>query len=350
MQISPHAARVDFNWNPSYNGGMKGSIAAVVLAAGQSRRMRSSLSKVVHPLLGRPLILWLLDSLAAAGIPAENTVLVCGENLEEVRKAVSGRPVRFALQSPPLGTAHALLSAAGHVEDFSGELLVTVGDNPWISGDELCRLRERHSRTAPACTLLSALFPHRPPAYGRVIRTTQGDVQAVVEELDATPEQLRVHEVNSSIYLFDNPVVWPLLSEISNRNRKNEYYLTDIVEILRGRGLRVQALCAQDYRVALGINTRWELQQAEREFNLRKLRHLATEGGVTIMDPGTTTVEFDAEIGEDTVLFPCTYIGSGTRIGRNCRIGPFSYLRDVIVPDGAVVVPATSSKRGSRKG
>lgn len=327
---------------------MKGSIAAVVLAAGQSRRMRSRRSKVVHPLLGRPLILWLLENMAAAGIPAENTVLVCGENLEEVQEAVSGRPVRYAVQSPPMGTAHALLSAADQVADFSGELLVTVGDNPWITAGEIRRLCESHSADPAPCTFLSALFPHTPPAYGRVIRAPGGDVAAVVEELDATPEQLTLREVNSSIYLFHTPTVWPLLSRITNRNRKNEYYLTDIIEILHDQSHRVHALCAQDYRVALGINNRWDLQAAEREFNLRQLRRLAEEGGVTVMDPGSTTVECDVSIGEDTVLFPCTYIGAGTRIGRDCRIGPFAYLRNDTIPDGGVVPPCGGAVNGSR--
>lgn len=327
---------------------MKGPIAAVVLAAGQSRRMRSRRSKVIHPLLGRPLIAWLLENLTAAGIPAENTVLVCGENLEEVQAAVAERPVRYAVQSPPLGTAHALLSAADQVGDFSGELLVTVGDNPWITAEEIRRLLEHHAADPVSCTFLSALFPHQPPAYGRVIRAPGGDVEAVVEELDASPEQLNVREVNSSIYLFHTPAVWPLLSRITNRNRKHEYYLTDIIKILRDQDQRVSALRAKDYRVALGINNRWDLQAAEREFNLRQLRRLAEEGGVTVMDPGTTTVECDVEIGEDTVLFPCTYIGAGTSIGRNCRIGPFAYLRNVSIPDGGVVPPPGGEINDSR--
>lgn len=316
---------------------MKGSIAAVVLAAGKSRRMRSSRSKVVYPILGRPLIVWLLDQLSIAGIPEENTVLVCGENLEEVRRAVSGRAVHFAMQSQPLGTAHALISAAEFMAGFSGDLLVTVGDNPWITGDEILNLRNRHAENKAPCTFISARFPHRPPPYGRIIRSGDGDVETVVEELDATPDQKEIREVNSSIYMFHTPTVWPLLSLISNRNRKKEYYLTDIISILRGAGHSVDAVCAEDYRVALGINNRWELQEAEREFNRRALKHLAVNCGVSIMDPATTTVESEVEIGEDSVIFPCTYIGKGTRIGKDCRIGPFVCLRNVDIPDGAVV-------------
>jgi len=299
--------------------------------------MRSSRSKVVHPILGRPLIVWLLDQLSVAGIPEENTVLVCGENLEEVREAVSGRAVRFVIQSEPLGTAHALISAGEFMADFSGDLLVTVGDNPWITGDEILNLRERHAGNPAPCTFISARFPHRPPPYGRIIRGDDGGVETVVEDADATPGQKEIREVNSSIYMFHTPTVWPLLSRISNRNRKQEYYLTDIISILRASGHPVDAVCAKDYRVALGINNRWELQEAEREFNRRSLKRLAVDGGVSIMDPTTTTVESDVEIGEDSVIFPCTYIGKGTRIGRDCRIGPFVCLRDADIPDGAVV-------------
>ena len=312
---------------------MKGSIAAVVLAAGKSRRMLSSTSKITHRILGRPLIAYLLDSLAKSGIPAENTVLVCGENLEEVQSVVSDRPVRFVVQKEQLGTAHALLRAEDYVGNFAGNLLVTVGDNPYITPGEIHRLLHHSVEHSGPCTFLSAVFPHRPPPYGRVLRTREGDVEKVVEELDASEEELNIREVNSSIYLFHTPTVFPLLSEITNHNRKGEYYLTDIISILRSRGNPVHAVRAADYRVAIGINNRWELQDAEHEFNLRNLKRLALEKGVTILNPESTTVEFDVEIGQDTIIYPSTYIGAGTRIGRNCSIGPFAYLRDTRIPD-----------------
>lgn len=305
---------------------------AVVLAAGMSTRMKSARSKVVHRILGREIINYLLDALADAGVAAENTVLVVGANAAEVRRAVD-RPVRWAVQEQQLGTAHALLAAAGQVADFAGELLVTVGDNPYVTAVELRRLIEHHRRQHAHCTFISAVFPHTPPPYGRVIRDPGGRVRGVVEELDASPAQLGIREVNSSIYLLDNPVAFPRLARIGNANRKGEYYLTDIIAILQQDGYAIEAVPAADCRIAIGINTRWELQQAQADFNRERLRRLALEGGVTVLQPETVTVEHDVEIGADTTLFPNTYLGGGTRIGCRCAIGPFVYLRGAVIGD-----------------
>jgi bifunctional UDP-N-acetylglucosamine pyrophosphorylase/glucosamine-1-phosphate N-acetyltransferase len=309
---------------------------AVVLAAGKSKRMKSRHSKIVHKILGKEIINFLLDSLVESGIHEEDIVVVCGDNIDQVRQAVK-RNVRFAIQEQQLGTAHALLSAADFIKDFDGELLVTVGDNPYIIASEIQKLMAYHRKNSSACTFISAIFPHTPPPYGRVIRDAGGRVMNVVEEIDATPEELAIREVNSSIYIFDNKTVFPLLYKIDDNNAKKEYYLTDIIKILQDIDEPIFATPAEDYVISIGINNRWELQEAQARFNEQNLQRLALEEGVTILQPDTVTVELDVTVGQDTVIYPNTYIADGASIGGDCRIGPFAYLSGVSIADGETV-------------
>lgn len=315
---------------------MNKEIKAVVLAAGKSKRMKSGFTKVGHKVLGKEIINYLLDSLAEVGMDESDIILVCGENPDEV-KAVVTRDVKYAIQKEPLGTAHALLSAKEHLQGFSGDLLVTVGDNPYITAEELNKLITRHREIQSQCTFISAVFPFKPPPYGRVLRDDKEKVTGVVEEIDATPEQLKIREVNSSIYLFDNRVVFPLLFKIDNNNSQREYYLTDIIALLKERGHTIAAVKADDYFISIGINNRWELQQAQKKFNESRMKQLALEAGVTILQPESVTIEHNVEIGKDTVIYPSTYISAGTRIGGNCQIGPFVYLKGVEINDNEII-------------
>ncbi|MGE5340360.1 MAG: sugar phosphate nucleotidyltransferase [Candidatus Omnitrophota bacterium] len=325
---------------------MKKEKKAVILAAGKSKRMKSNFSKIVHTILGKEIINFLLDSLVDAGFEESNICVICGENLKDV-KAVVKRDVVYAVQHKQLGTADALLSAREFFKDFTGDLLVTAGDNPYITADELKKLAARHEASGAACSFISAIFPFPPPPYGRIIRDHDGVVMGIVEEVDATPEQQSIREVNSSIYLFANPIVYPLLSLIKNDNAKGEYYLTDIIQLLKEREHRIEAIPADDYFISIGINNRWELQEAEQKFNQDRLKKLSMENGVTIFQPQTVTVEYDVEIGNDTIIYPSTYIASGTVIGSNCRIGPLVYLKGETVKDNAVILPLDHANKKS---
>jgi bifunctional UDP-N-acetylglucosamine pyrophosphorylase/glucosamine-1-phosphate N-acetyltransferase len=311
-------------------------IKAVVLAAGRSTRMKSERSKVLHRILGREIILYLLDGLRDCGIDEKDIIVVVGDNRDEIEKVIGSR-VGYARQKEPLGTAHALLSASGRVAGHAGELLVLVGDNPYINAGELRKLIARHRQERAQCSFVSAVFPGVIPAFGRVIRDPAGRVQGIVEEKDASPEQRLIREVNASIYLFDTPAVFPFLSRIGNDNAKKEYYLTDIIAILRRENLKVEAVPADDRDIAIGINDRSDLQEAQKKFNFRTQQRLMLEGGVTILQGESVTIEHDVEIGRDTVIFPCTYLAAGTRIGRNCAIGPFAYLENVHLHDNEAV-------------
>jgi len=327
---------VDFGAGKLYNRHMIDKLKAVVLAAGKSTRMNSAKSKVLHEILGKEIINYLLDSLKECAIADANIIVVAGGNRDEIAAKIT-RNVTYALQREQLGTAHALLAAHEHLAGYDGELLVLVGDNPYICAAALQKLIASHRQNQAQCTFISAVFPAGPPPYGRIIRDSQGQVRGVVEEKDATPEQRQIREVNASIYLFDNRVVFPRLAQIDNHNAKKEFYLTDIIAILTRENFKVQAVQADDCAIAIGINDRQDLQVAQDKFNQRIQQRLVQETGVTILQPGTVTIEHDVEVGRDTVIYPCTYLAAGTRIGRNCVIGPFVYLKNVRVNDNEKV-------------
>ncbi len=317
---------------------------AVILAAGRSKRMKSSLSKVVTPILGKPVLLHLLDALAEAGIAAEDVILVVSPDHEEIRKVVR-RPVRYAVQDPPLGTAHALKSAMPLLEGFAGDLLVTVGDNPYIQSHDFRMLFEAHQNSPAACTLLSAVFPSTPPPYGRLIRTGSGDVHRIVEELDASPHERAIAEVNASIYLFRYPMLEPRIGLIGNANKKGEYYLTDIIAIFNEDSLKIHAVPARDYRVSIGINTKWELADAIAYLNRANMKRLAEENGVLFLQPESTMVDMDVLIGADTIIHPCTVLTDGVKIGERCQIGPFVVLKGGAIEDGRIVTGFSAEDR-----
>ena len=321
----------------AYNVAMADKIKAVVLAAGKSTRMKSGTTKVLHKILGKEIIHYLLDSLLACGIAATDIVVVVGDDHAEIAAAVR-HPVVFARQHEQLGTAHALLAAREHITGHDGELLVAVGDNPYITAVALQKLIAAHCCARAQCTFISAVFPGAPPPYGRVVRDSQGEVQGVVEEKDADAQQRLIREVNAGIYLFDNRVVLPRLAMIGNRNVKKEYYLTDIIAILRSENFKVAAAQADDCDIAIGINDRSDLQAAQEKFNRSNQRRLMQECGVTILQTGSVTVEHDVEVGPDTVIHPCSYLAAGTRVGRNCQIGPYVYLKNARVADNVKVI------------
>lgn len=299
--------------------------------------MKSGNSKVLHKILGKEIINHLLDSITGSGIRQEDIILIVGPENQQIKKAIN-RNIQYAIQDKPLGTAHAVLSARDHLTPFKGDLLVTVGDNPYITPEEISKLLNQHQKSGWPCTLISAIFPHSPPPYGRIIRDQNREVIGVIEEKDASPDQLKIREVNSSIYMFDNQIVFPLLSEINNNNHKNEYYLTDIIAILKARNLKINTVTADDYLDTIGTNDRWEIQAAQKKLNEKNQKKLSLEQGITIFQPETVTIEYNVEIGMDTIIFPSTYIAAGTRIGKNCQIGPFVYLKGVTIPDNSVIV------------
>ena len=253
--------------NKTMKSGGKGEetpkTAAVILAAGRGTRMKSDLNKVLLPVLGRPIIRYQIDALKE--VKVESIIVVIGYQADRIKEEL-GREVEYVYQREQLGTGHALQQAEEKLKNFGEnlDLIVMVGDNPYLKPQNIKRLIDDYRKSGADAAFISGVF-ESPPPYGRVIRDKQGKVKKIVEEPDASPEQLKIKEVNSSIYCFKASVVFPLLSEIKNDNVKKEYYLTDIIEILASRGFRVEALISSDQKVAKGINTLEELSAAEEE-------------------------------------------------------------------------------------
>jgi UDP-N-acetylglucosamine diphosphorylase/glucosamine-1-phosphate N-acetyltransferase len=236
-------------------------LLCLVLAAGKGTRMKSELAKVLHSLCGRPLLSYVIG--AARRVGAERSVIVVGHQAEHVRQSVAGRDLSFVEQREQLGTGHAVLIAREHFLDWSGTVLILCGDVPLLSTQTLLALLEEHRKSAAAVTVLTTVLDE-PGSYGRVIKGEDGEVLRIVEARDADEEERRVREINAGIYCVGGTFLAEAVTEIRNENAQKEYYLTDIVEIARRRGLRVRSLVAPFPPEVMGINTPEDLAEAER--------------------------------------------------------------------------------------
>ena len=323
---------------------------AVILAAGEAKRMRSRRAKVLHPLCGRALIDYPLGACRALGA---RVVMVVGRAADAVRQAVGAADdIAFVEQKERLGTGHAVLQARGACPD-TGTLLVLPADMPLLQEATLRRLVEHHRATTAAATILSAEVAD-PTGYGRVVREG-GRPVAIVEHRDATAAQRAIREIGTSVYCFDARRFWPALSQLTPQNEPGEYYLTDVVGILRRAGHPIEAVVAGDPAEGLGINDRSQLAAVAGVLRGRILERLMAEG-VTILDPATTYVDDSVRIGPDTVLYPGVVLEGPTTIGSECVIGagcqvtasrladrvtlkPYSVLSEAVVEEGAQLGP-----------
>jgi bifunctional UDP-N-acetylglucosamine pyrophosphorylase / glucosamine-1-phosphate N-acetyltransferase len=299
-------------------------LATVILAAGLGTRMRSATPKHLHPLLGRRLVDWAIAAAQEAG--ADRLVVVSSPASADAFEGVA-----VAVQDVPRGTGDAVRVARESVGD-ARELLVLPGDHPVVTAELLAALLETHHATGAAATVLS--FRTDPPgAYGRIVRGESGKLQAIVEARDATPEELTITEVNSSMYVFATEKLWPALEQIVPDNAQGELYLTDAVRILVDAGETVAVHEAHDQSlVEPGVNTRVELAAAAAILRNRiNTAHMLA--GVTIVDPSSTWIEHGVEIENDVTIHPYTVIRSGVRIASGAEIGPFAYVRPGTVVD-----------------
>lgn len=305
---------------------------AVILAAGQGTRMKSGKHKVLHPVCGKPIIDHILDALLRIGV--DETIVVVGHQAEQVRSHVGDR-ARFVEQQEQLGTAHAVMQTASLLKGRDGTTLILYGDHPLYTAETFSRLVEGHRRSGVAATLLTAVLPD-PTGYGRVMRGEGNEVLRIVEHKDASPEELKVCEVFTGTSCFDNRRLFDALTRVKNDNKQGEYYLPDVVPILREQGERVAAEIIGDPEEAMGINNRVQLAEAEAAMTRRLLReHMLN--GVTVIDPDNTYIEADVVIGRDTVIYPGSYLKGKTVIGEGCTIGPQADLTGVTVGDGATI-------------
>ena len=297
---------------------LQDNITAVILAAGLGTRMKSGQAKVLHKILGRPMIAYLLDTLREAGV--NDIVMVVGHQAEAVQGALQEYGVRFVIQEPQLGTGHAVQVAMPAVPASAGTVMVLCGDAPLISGESIAALRELHDTTGAAVTVQTIELADG-AHYGRVVRDEQGRVAAVLQSKDSKdrPEILAIREINTGAYCFEAAFLVDGLTKIPKSPVTGEIYLTDLIHIARERGRAVEALVDPDWEALLGINSRAELAEATRTVKRRiNARHL--EQGVTLIDPEATYIEFLVSIGRDTVIYPNVYLQGRTVIGENCLI------------------------------
>jgi bifunctional UDP-N-acetylglucosamine pyrophosphorylase / glucosamine-1-phosphate N-acetyltransferase len=305
------------------------NLEVIILAAGLGTRMKSATIKILHRAAGRPIIDYVLD--LAAELSVAPPVMVIGHQREAVQSAV-GERARFAIQDQQLGTGHAVLQAAATLEaaGVKGKrVLILSGDVPLTRPETLRRLLDEHEQAGNALTLLTMRLSD-PAMYGRVVRDANGAVLRIVEAKDASDDEKRIDEVNAGIYVFNGEHLFDNLRNLGNQNAQGEYYLTDLLAVIREGGHRVGAVIAPDPVEALGVNSRADLAEVDNEIQRRVVQKLMKEG-VTFRNPSTVVIDSTVSIGRDTVVYPFVTLEGKTSIGEDCVIEPGSHLVNVRV-------------------
>jgi bifunctional UDP-N-acetylglucosamine pyrophosphorylase/glucosamine-1-phosphate N-acetyltransferase len=338
-------------------------LCAIILAAGKGTRFKSELAKVLHPILGRPMLGYVLE--AARGLGADRLVVVVGHQAESVRAAFDGSDLEFVVQDPQLGTGHAVMQAAGTLRGFQGDVIILMGDTPLLTTDVLRPLLDDHREAGAALTLMS-MVPEDPFGYGRVVRDEAGFFEKIVEERDADDHYKRIGEVNAGFYVSDAPLLFTALDSIRPDNDQAEFYLTDVPAVLLEQGHQVAIHCTERPEDLAGINDRAQLAAATSEIGRRiNVGHMIA--GVTLEHPETTFIESSVQIGRDVIieagvhLKGRTVIKSGTRVGvgaividsilaEGIEVRPYSILEGSDVEAGAVIGPFARLRPGTKVG
>ena len=315
------------------------NLHVLIMAAGKGTRMISDRAKVLHTICGVPMLLHIYR--AAAGVGPEGILVVIGQDAQRVRAALEGLPARYVAQEEQLGTGHAIMMARSEIERMEGDLLVISGDTPSLKSGTLRMLVEKHRDSGAAATLLTARAED-PFAYGRIVRDSQGRVESIVEEKDASAEQRAIREINAGFYCFRIPLLLDALQDLSNCNAQKEYYLTDLVGIQRRRGLHVEALLHLDWEELRGVNHRKDLADLTMAMRARKNRDLMASG-VTLIDPDRTYIDMDVTVDKDVTIHPgvtlesATHIGEGSTIHSGTRIANSRIGADVEILDCCLI-------------
>ncbi|WP_407644212.1 bifunctional UDP-N-acetylglucosamine diphosphorylase/glucosamine-1-phosphate N-acetyltransferase GlmU [Falsibacillus albus] len=305
---------------------------SVILAAGQGTRMKSKLYKVLHPVCGKPMVEHVVDQISELDI--NKTVTIVGHGAELVQSQLEGKS-EFALQEEQLGTAHAVMQAKNVLGSQEGVTLVVCGDTPLIKASTMEALIQLHQGQGAKATILTA-HANDPTGYGRIIRNEEGHVEKIVEHKDASDEERKVKEINTGTYCFDNQALFQALENVSNDNSQGEYYLPDVIEILKEQGEIVSAYQTEDFEETLGVNDRVALSEAERIMK-KRINEKHMRNGVTFIDSANTYIGADVEIGRDTVIYPGTVLSGNTIIGEDCQIGPNTEIQNCEIGSNTVI-------------
>jgi len=310
--------------------------ACVILAAGQGKRMKSSLPKVLHKVCGMPMLQSVIDT--AAKLKPEHVIVVAGKQIDLLTREIAVADLRFMLQKKPKGTGDALKSAMPALKNFKGTVIVLNGDTPLIQPQTIKRLLLLHQQKHNAISVLS-FHAEDPKGYGRVVRDGTGKFLAIVEEKDADKSQKKINEVNSGLYAINHDA-FTLLDRLSMNKQKGEYYLTDIISLSLKQGLRTSAFAIGEETEFMGVNTREELLRASEVMRQGIVRNCISSG-VNLLDPASVFIHPHASIGRDTTIYPNVFIETGARIGRNVTIYPNVRILRSIIDDYAVIKDST---------
>ncbi|MCK6581617.1 MAG: bifunctional UDP-N-acetylglucosamine diphosphorylase/glucosamine-1-phosphate N-acetyltransferase GlmU [Anaerolineales bacterium] len=308
-------------------------ITAILLAAGQGTRMKSSLPKVLHPIAGRPMIWHALQAISHS--TTEIPVVVVGHAAEEVKNYL-GDSAQTVLQEPQLGTGHAVMQAESLLKGKSDLVVVCYADMPLLRGETLQKLVDTQRMNSGPMSILTVIADD-PRGFGRIIRKGDGSVAAIVEEYVATPDQLQVKELNVGGYCFDSNWLWDALLRIPKNPKKGEYYLTDTVELAAKEGLPVHATVMDDLEETIGVNTRVHLSEVETAMR-RRINQSHMLNGVTMIDPSSVYIEAGIRIGRDTVIMPNTFLHGKTELGERNVVGPNTIIRDSKIGNGCKIL------------
>jgi len=299
------------------------NIAAIILAAGEGTRMKSSIPKVLHPICGKPMIQYPIDTINSIGI--KKIIMVVGHKADMIKERLEG--VRFVKQERLLGTADAVLKTKNILlkDKNIDSVLISYGDVPLLTPETMKNIIQRHASTRSACTLLTSRLKN-PTGYGRIVRSSNDRITKIIEEQEASIYEKVMEEINVGVYCFNKIDLFGALGKIRPNNRKKEYYLTDTIEVLAKANLPIDSVSTDVPEEFLGVNTRNELLQAEQVVRRRVLDSIMQKG-VTVIDPANTYVEEGVTIDKDTVIYPYTFIENGVNIGSGCSLGPFARLR-----------------------
>lgn len=310
---------------------------AIILAAGQGTRMKSKLYKVLHPVLGRPMVQHVMGHIQS--IHVDEIVTIVGHGSDKVMEHI-GNDSQYVMQEEQLGTGHAVMQAEKLLGNKEGTTIVVCGDTPLIRKETFQNLLDYHEKEGAKATILTSRAPD-PTGYGRVIRNDANEVERIVEHKDATEQELQVDEINTGTYCFDNKSLFDALEHISNDNAQGEYYLPDVIEILKKDAGKISAYMTPDFDETLGINNRVALAQAEKILKER-INHTHMLNGVTIIDPENTYIQPDVQIEQDVVIHPGSIIKGASIIKSNAEIGPHSEITDCTVGEHTVITQSVA--------